>query len=199
MASQKHTTPAIQLDFSFAPAEEWRPVVGYEGLYEVSNLGRVRSVDRYVRSPNTLSGQRRERGRTLRSRQDKDGYLSITLSKDGHAKTFRVHRMVLTSFYGACPDDHVTNHRDGNRQNNAVSNLEWVTQQQNWHHALGRGTKHIGEMYSTTKLTEQQVRDIRLLAKAGATNVALAKQFGVYHTNIWMIVHRETWKDLPEE
>lgn len=112
--------------------EIWKPVVGYEGLYEVSNLGRVRSVDRYVRFGRWGdNGQTRLRKSQLISPKIDEGYYRVNLNKDGHQKMFKVHRLVAMAFIPNPDNLPVVNHKDENRLNNCVNNLEWCTQQYN--------------------------------------------------------------------
>ena len=110
--------------------EEWRPVVGYEGLYEVSNFGNVRSIDRYVLTKG--GGIRICYGTLIQQRLDKDGYPSITLHKDGKQNGVNVHRLVALAFI-TIPEylKHIpsnklqVNHKDENKENNCAKNLEW--------------------------------------------------------------------------
>lgn len=105
--------------------EEWRDIIGYEGLYQVSSQGRVRSVDRYINYKNT--GVSLRKGRILKPKTDKDGYLIVNLSSNGKIKTHKVHRLVAQAFI---PNPHnypCVNHKDENPKNNCVDNLEWCT------------------------------------------------------------------------
>lgn len=102
--------------------EYWRPIPGYEG-YEVSNLGRVRSIDRWVKySDGRL---RLYKGRILKPVKRKDGYLQVNLSKDNRGKMFLVHRLVAMAFIPNPDNLPMINHKDENPGNNAASNLEW--------------------------------------------------------------------------
>lgn len=105
--------------------EEWRPVVGYEGLYEVSNLGRVKSLDRVVTGKN--GGQYPFKGKILKQRNDKDGYLTVYLCGNGKDKLKKVHRLVGETFLPNTDNLPVINHKDENKLNNCVDNLEWCT------------------------------------------------------------------------
>lgn len=105
--------------------EIWKPIAGYEGTYEVSNCGRVRSVDKY----DTVG--RFRKGRVLKASDNKYGYLTVCLYKDGKGKSIRVHRLVCEAFI---PNENglpCVNHKDENRQNNNADNLEWCTYQYN--------------------------------------------------------------------
>jgi hypothetical protein len=119
-------------------SEVWLPVRNYEGYYEVSNHGRVRSVARKIVRSNGWPKTIKET--VLCAKPNRGGYLHVGLSKDGVAKTNRVHRLVMDSFF---PTDEAldVNHKDGDRANNRLENLEWVTRTENHLHAyrtLGR-------------------------------------------------------------
>lgn len=110
--------------------ERWLPVVGYEGLYEVSDHGRVRSVDRYITNSNGIISN--YKSKSLKPYTDKDGYLCVVLSHNSKLKGMKIHRLVLMSFaYRRGCDELETRHRDNNRSNNLLSNLHWGTHQDN--------------------------------------------------------------------
>lgn len=96
--------------------EEWRAVPGYEGYYEVSDWGRVRNARTYY---------------IRKAHHDSKGYLRLNLCKDGVGKKHRVHRLVCSAFIGAIPKNMEVNHKDFDRANNHISNLEYVTHQEN--------------------------------------------------------------------
>lgn len=115
--------------------ERWLPIVGYEGLYEVSDRGRVRSLDRIIVGGDK-AGNRRERvqrGRVLRQTVCSFGYRRQELVKDGRRKSFAVHRLVAESFIGPAPSERheVRHHPDPGPSNNQVSNLLWGTHSEN--------------------------------------------------------------------
>lgn len=104
-------------------------VPGYNGLYMVSNRGRVKSLDRYVKHS---SGEwQLKRGRILKPAKDRNGYLKVQLSKDGKGKLFFVHRLVAMAFIPNPNNLPMINHKDENPSNNCVDNLEWCTQKYN--------------------------------------------------------------------
>ena len=103
--------------------EYWRPILNYEGLYEVSNFGRVKSFDTYRKGKN--GSIRICRGRILKPYTNKDGYLCVVLSKNNKHKTYKVHRLVAEAFLPNPDNLPQVNHRDENKQNNNVENLEF--------------------------------------------------------------------------
>lgn len=116
--------------------EEWKPISGYEGYYEVSNLGNIRSVDRYVRSGN---GSLRKIPSRPVAQVVTHGYKVVCLSRENKQKCIRVHKIVCSEFNGVGAPNEVVNHIDGNKMNNQFDNLEWVTQKENWEHAIRNG------------------------------------------------------------
>lgn len=106
--------------------EQWRPIKGFEGLYEVSNKGRVRSF--YTRE-----------AKVLKPSINKDGYLKAGLSKDGKMYLKSIHRLVASAFIPNIGDKPQVNHIDGDKTNNTVDNLEWVTCKENIQHAWNTG------------------------------------------------------------
>ena len=105
--------------------EIWKPITGFEGMYEVSNLGRVKSCKRTRLSKAKSISQVQER--ILKQRGDKDGYLEVALSKDGKLHYFRCHRLVASAFIPNPNHYPVINHKDEDVTNNQVSNLEWCS------------------------------------------------------------------------
>ena len=114
--------------------EQWKSVPGYEGIYEVSDQGRVRSLDRIDASGN------RRRGQDRKPVTKASGYLKVDLCKDGRESAPSVHRLVLTAFVGPAPDGMETCHNDGNPTNNALSNLRWGTHSANISDQVAHGT-----------------------------------------------------------
>lgn len=109
----------------FKPGDEvWRDVPAYEGRYQVSNLGRIRSLIT---------------NRVLKASPIPSGYLTVSLHRDGVQKTHAVHRLVATVFCDRAPEKVAVNHIDGVKQNNAAVNLEWVTPKENTEHGVRMG------------------------------------------------------------
>lgn len=116
---------------------DWRPVVGYEGIYDVSIDGRVRSrARRYETRPGVFANRS---ARMLQPQWTTDGYLIAFLSRDGSKRELRVHRLVLEAFVGPCPEGMEGCHNDGDKTNNHVSNLRWDTRSANTHDKVRHG------------------------------------------------------------
>ena len=155
--------------------ENWKPVVGYEGLYEVSDKGRVRSVDRITRDG------RFWKGRMLGQFKAGQGYLRSVLSVNGKYHHEYIHRLVAMAFIPNPENKAEVNHKDGNKHNNVVSNLEWVTKSENGLHlcrVLGRKTVSpmLGKPSPHRKLTDEQAEIIRTSERSC---YSLAREFGV--------------------
>jgi hypothetical protein len=163
------------------PGETWRFIPAFEAKYYVSSFGRVtrrRGDVLYPVSPHYL----------------KSGYTVIRLSEPGRMKLFRLHRLVMWAFVGECPAGLVVNHKDGDKRNNRLDNLEYVTLRQNTAHALRTGLSPTCERSYQAKLTKAQVREIRRRKRAGETMRALGKEFGVTHGTIGHITSGKTWR-----
>lgn len=171
--------------------EIWKDVVGYEGLYQVSNMGRIKSFH-----------YDRVNGRVLKPGWAGCGYLKVGLWQDGKRKCMLVHRLVAIAFLGPPPSpDHEANHKNGDKTDNHVENLEWITHSGNTQHAyriLGaKPRRPSGEANGNAKLTDGKVRRIRKLYATGKwTQAELGKMFGVSDVTISYIVNRKIWKHI---
>jgi hypothetical protein len=117
--------------------ERWLPIPGYEGSYEVSDHGRVRSLDRWIE---TRQGRRFKRGVVRRTKTLNSGYQALPLLLDGDQRFFTVHKLVMLAFTGPRPGDDIDIcHRDGNRTNNRLSNLRYDTKSANAQDTLEQG------------------------------------------------------------
>ena len=178
--------------------ERWKQIAGYEGLYEVSNLGRVRSVERLV-GAKFAGGVSRRQGRILVPVLHSFGYLTVTLSKNDRKKRFTIHRLVATAFLPNPLNKPQVNHIDGVPGNAKVTNLEWVTRSENQLHAFRTGLqeKLYGEDAPRAKLTQKQAEVIRSLAgKHDAPT--LAKRYGVGRSTITAIIRKERYLKSSE-
>lgn len=175
-------------------SEEWRPVVGYEGSYEVSSLGRIRS------------NIAKSKGLIRRLNLRKDGYVQVQLKVNQQPKNFLVHVLVDEAFNGPRVMGLEVNHKDGNKQNNSRFNLERVSRAGNVNHAFRMGlcgSRH-GEANSFAKLNSEIVAQIRKEAallmqsngrlKYGAC-ADLAQKYGIARTTVSGIVHGKSWEE----
>lgn len=182
--------------------EEWRAVVGFEGSYEVSDLGGVRSLDRVIE----LSDGRRKRlrGRALKPVSDPRGYLQVTL---GRRNRRYVHTLVAEAFHGRRPDGMVVLHGPGGSTDNRKVNLSWGTQAQNIADMVRDGTDPNGDRHGCAKLTWEQVDEIRRLipvsrppgfrskeAKHWLRQKDLAAKYGVDQQTISAILTGKKWR-----
>lgn len=131
--------------------EEWKDIKDYEGLYQVSNIGRVRSIGHYQGKWNAVYS--RENPLILRQEEDKYGYLAVVLSNEGNHKRFLVHRLVAMTFIDNPFGFPMINHKDQNKQNNCVDNLEWCTAKYNTNYGdnIERSSKKRRNLESMSK------------------------------------------------
>jgi ABC-type Na+ transport system ATPase subunit NatA len=125
-------------------AEIWKDIIGFEGLYQISNYGNVKSCKRYV---NAKFGKRVVNEKLLSLGKDKDGYLMAILCQDGIKKTVKIHRLVANAFIDKFDGKDIVNHIDSNKSNNNLSNLEWVSSLENSCHSrlkMKTSSKYVG-------------------------------------------------------
>lgn len=173
------------------PIETWKDVRDFEGYYQVSNMGNVRSCDRVVACSRT--GHRKLKGKNLACTINSVGYSVVILQKDGvHKESWRVHRLVAMHFLEKPEGKDVINHKDHNRSNNCVDNLEWCTSKENTAHmhAAGRNYAAFGEENASTRLSDDDVRTIRELATS-TSHRKIAKMYNVSPQHVDRIVSRE--------
>lgn len=162
--------------------EVWKDVVGYEGLYKVSNTGKVYSYFY------TLRGIK---NRLLKGFVKKSGYTVVSLSKDKKFKTCSVHRLVAQAFIINHSNKPDVNHIDNNRSNNCVSNLEWCTNEENRKHCVVQKRHSHNETHSNSKLTLQNVKNIR---NSDLLNKELASKYSVDVSIISKVKNNKIWK-----
>lgn len=168
--------------------ETWRPVVGYEGKYEVSDLGRVRSLD-YNNTGTVV---------VLKQRKLWSGYMKVSLFRKQRIQCTTAHQLVAKAFIGP-PMGKQVNHKDGNKTNNALSNLEYLTCSENNLHALRIGLHPRGQDRPRAKLTDEGVREVWRLYKSGITGAEIARKFLVSDALIRAILKGKTWKHVVLE
>ncbi len=181
--------------------EVWRDIVGYEGLYAVSNRGTVKSLARVVVYSDRVKAKRKEI--LLKARPDRSGYLRVRLYNDGIGKTFFVHRLVAIAFIPNPDKKPDINHRIGgiaNRGLNHVENLEWTTKVDNALHGFRHGDRTVkkGSKSKLSKLDESKIVEIRRLLASGISVKKIAEMFSVSIPTISRIRSGETWGHVKD-
>lgn len=172
--------------------EIWKPIPGYEGFYEASSEGRIRSVDRRITGK---QGTRFLKGKIIQPGSMGNGYTSFALCKNGHYRRKVTHRAICEAFHG--PNDGMDAcHIDGVPGHDRPDNLRWGTRKQNMADTLTHGTRLVGEKVAGAKLTAEKVREIRILAARGETQRSIGAKFGVSQGAISLIVLRQRWDHI---
>ncbi len=146
--------------------ENWLPIAEFNGLYEVSNRGNVRS-----------SPRQGSKGGIVKPSIDARGYQKVSLYNKGR-KARWVHRLVLEAFVGLSPEGTECCHGDGNPSNNHLTNLRWATRSENYRDAVRHGTAAIGERNGQTKVTPSALAEMRQMRACGAKHREIAAEFG---------------------
>ncbi len=168
--------------------EIWKAIPGYESQYEVSNLGRVRSLTREVIC---LGGKTRcrhvaiRKGRLLRpGRNTKLGHVTVAL---GRHNTINVHRLVMLAFIGACPKGREVLHANGIASDNRISNLRYGTRSENNRDIISHGNR---------KVNIGQIREIRSLANSGLPKLKIGSIFSISRSAVYAIINRSYYKHV---
>lgn len=170
--------------------EEWRDIPNFEG-YQVSSLGRVRGIDR-------LCGNRPgvTKGKILKPFRNKRGYLEVNLYNNSKSTAKIIHRLVAKAFISNDFNKPQVNHIDGNKLNNEVSNLEWMSNSENQLHAysLGLQPSRAGENNVKAKITDKSVTELKVLYNSGKTIVDISNIMNINVSIIRNIIYGRTWK-----
>lgn len=178
------------------PDERWERVPFAPEHWAVSDHGRVCSLDRVV--PHRTSGTLRRKGRLLRQGKDKDGYAQICLNGLGRAHSWKVHALVAHVFIGPRPEGLLVLHRNGINTDNRASNLYYGTQKDNIEDARAHGALSVGVKRWNARRTEQEIRDIRALARS-MSQYKVAKIYGFSRSYIQKIVERKAWAHVKDD
>lgn len=178
--------------------EEWREIEGYEGYYEVSNLGKVRSLDRKVFNPK--SGMTVRRGCLFQPNTNHKGYKYVGFSKNGvRSGLLFVHKLVANAFVPNQENKPQVNHRDGNKLNNASWNLEWNTDAENQKHAKDNFLKSRNDKHKDAVLTNRHVLFLPKLFEIGMNQGMIAKIYGVDRHVIMNILKGVSYRQIVPE
>lgn len=169
--------------------EQWSAVLGFEGLYEASTLGRVRNI-----APRRGTYP----GRILKERKSPDGYLKVLLRNGKNNRSAFIHRVVYEAHTRSLMPSEEIDHLDGKPDNNRLSNLDAVSRLENMRRAFQRGRKSArGEAQGRARFTAEEVISIRQRVRDGELQNKISEEFGVTPTAINCIIKRHTWKHLP--
>jgi hypothetical protein len=162
--------------------EIWKDIPEYEGMYQISNLGRVKSLK---------SGK----DKILKPREYGRGYMSVSLCKEGESKNFKIHRLVMLAFVGE--SDLQVNHKNGIKADNRLENLEYCTASENTIHAYKNGLKKVlkGEKHGQSKLTRACAERIKY-GHQGMTQREIAKIYGIAQQLVSIIRSGKNWKHI---
>lgn len=169
--------------------ENWKDIQTFEGCFQVSDRGNVRSLDRFA-------GGKRPRmikGKLISLIRHPRGYRMVGLNDNGKEFHLMVHRLVANAFVDNPDNKPCVNHIDGDKTNNIASNLEWVSYKENSKHAVYIGKIPVGEQCNLAKLTEEEVRNIKR-RKGTISSRKLSKEIGINYGTIISIWSGKSWK-----
>jgi len=174
--------------------EFWKDIKGYEGFYQLSNFGNIKSVNRCIIRSN---GRKQTfKGIKLSPSMSKIGYYVIALQKKGYIKRHYIHRLLAQTFIQNIDNKPYINHINGIKSDNRLENLEWCTHFENMLHSRLIGLNMVigqkGENHSQSKLTNNQVLEIKNKLKSGARGFELAKEYNVSQSTICGIKNKRT-------
>jgi hypothetical protein len=174
--------------------EIWKDIENFEGRYQISNLGRVKSLPRIVKRNNWSNQTINEK--ILKTFINKGGYEIAVVQNGSRGKHLAIHRLVALAFIPQIEGKTFVNHIDGVKTNNAISNLEWCTRSENEKHAYRIGLKTLkGEQHSQNILNETQVLQIRAL-RGKYSGRKVAKMYNMSHAAIFAIWLNRSWTHL---
>jgi hypothetical protein len=177
--------------------ENWLPIIGYEGLYEISNTGNVKALPKQYVSGKYYNVIKVTSEVFLKFHINKAGYVQVTLCKNGKTKLFRVHRLVGMHFIPNPESKPQVNHKYGIKTDNRASELEWSTSKENNIHAHNTGLNGGGERIGTAKLSNNTVAKIKMLWGTKLYKKSLlATMFNISQSAVGRVINGQTWKQI---
>ena len=162
--------------------EEWRDIPEYEGYYQANDKGEIRNCNR---------------GSSMTSHIHRTGYYQVTLTKDKVRKNWKLHRIVALTFIPNPENKPCVNHKNGDKSDNTISNLEWCTYKENNDHAVSNSLWVARRGEEVGKLTEEEVLDIReKYATGDYTQKSLGEEYGIHQGHITKIVNLKSWTHI---
>lgn len=172
--------------------EEWRPVLGFEGFYEASNLGKVKSISRLV--PFGKAGNKRLiKGSEVKPILGSRGYPVVNLTRSGKRRQLFLHKVILEAFRGERPEGMESCHNNGDRLDARLENLRWDTRSGNHKDKKKHGTWQVGEKANNAKLTNEIVLEIR---KRGIGPSQAAREYGFSKSHAKRLIRGDVWRHL---
>jgi hypothetical protein len=169
--------------------EIFKDIKGYEGLYQISNLGRVKSFNKKIKH---MSGYRLIKEKFIKPHLGKNGYYAIDLKNNTKREKYTIHRLIAIHFILNLENKPQVNHINGIKTDNSIENLEWVTNLENAKHAYKTGLIKLGERSNLSKLTDKQVLEIKERLKNKESHELIAKSYNVHRTSISKINQNKT-------
>jgi hypothetical protein len=176
---------------SIPTAEVWKPIPGFDGAFDASTHGRIRTNGR-------CAGTRCYPEKIMRPIPLASGYLKVNLSLEGRVRQRRIHQLILETFVGPCPEGMEVRHLDGDRTNNRLDNVRWGTQQQNTEDKYRHGSVLFGEANPRAKLTWDVVRGIRRDIAEGVSREVVKRKYGIAKGPLSRIVLNRIWREQPK-
>lgn len=175
--------------------EIWKDIYNFEGAYQISSFGNIRSLDRII--TNSFGIDKKYKGMIRKCRVGNKGYLYCNIWNNQTYKTVKPHRLVAIHFIPNPDNKPQVNHKDGNKLNNNVENLEWSTSKENINHAWENGLaiSKVGDNMNGAILKEIDIPIIRELSKS-MTQQAIADIFKVNRATIQLVLYGKTWKHV---
>ena len=180
--------------------EIWKDIPGYEGLYQASTLGNIRSLDKIVPKWNKPY-KRKVKGKILKKNLINGGYLAISLHKNKEQKSYKISRLIAKTFIPNPNNKPEVNHINSIRTDDRVSNLEWCTRSENMLHSYKYGNNtQVGSNNASSKLTDEKVIKMRSMYKTKKyKQKELAKIFNVSKITAHNVLRHKTWTHLENE
>lgn len=178
--------------------EKWAPIKEHEQLYAVSNYGRIKSLFREIKGKNGICYRYSEKLHT--PQVDEHGYHRVTFRKNTIPKQWSVHRLVADHFMDNPKNLPQVNHKNGDKSDNNINNLEWCTASQNMQHGYDEldHERMRGEKNGMTKLTPELIVLIKKSYSELKSFTKTGLQFGISGTHVWRIVKNKSWEHLYE-
>lgn len=178
--------------------EIWKDINGYEGFYQASNMGRIRSLDRkiYCRG---FKKQKTSKGRILSTKKTAGLYPKVTLSVNGQVKYFKVHKLIAKTFLEQTSSKHQVNHLDGDKTNNNLENLAWVSAKENIAHARTSGLIIDKPRKGIRRLNLAEVVFFKIMKEEGFSYQRIGDILDVSRCTVSDAVTGRTWKHLSRD